>query len=106
MKGKDDAVLTWPFQKKVHVTLIDQQENANDRKDIVLSFIAHSNTKRECPECFNKPVNDENIGYGRQQFVSHENLLERRYIVDDAIFLQVRITPSLWLWLSKWNPYL
>ena len=90
MKGENDAILTWPFQKKVQVTLIDQQENANDRKDIVLSFIALND-----PVCFGKPVNDENVGYGRQQFVSHENLLERRYIVDDTIFLQVRITPSL-----------
>ena len=74
----------------MQVTLIDQQENANDRKDIVMSFSGHNNT-----ECFGKPVYDENLGYGRHQFVSHENLLERRYIVDDTIFLQVRITPSL-----------
>ena len=89
MKGKNDAFLTWPFQKKVHVTLIDQQENANDRKDIVMSFIAHNNT-----ECFGKPVNDENLGWGYPQFLSHENLLERRYVVDDAVFFQARIMSS------------
>ena len=96
MKGKNDAFLTWPFQKKVQVTLIDQQENANNRKDIVTSLRPLND-----PEFFGKPVNDENRGCGFPQFVSHENLLERRYIVDYTIFLQVRITPSLWLWLSK-----
>ena len=92
MKGENDAFLTWPFQKKVQVTLIDQQENANDRKDIVMSFSAHND-----PECFGKPVNDENTGYGRHQFVSHENLLKRRYVVDDAVFFQVHIMSSSWL---------
>ena len=89
MKGENDAILPWPFQKKVKFTLIDQQENANDRKDIVKSFNAPND-----PECFSKPVNHENRGCGYPKFVSHENLLERRYIVDDTIFLQVRITPS------------
>ena len=96
MKGKNDAFLTWPFQKKVHVTLIDQQENANDRKDIVMSFSGHND-----PECFGKPVNDGNRGYGFPKFVSHENLLERRYVVDDAVFFQARIMSSSRLWLSK-----
>ena len=92
MKGKNDAFLTWPFYKKVQVTLIDQQENANDRKDIVKSFSAHNDL-----ECFGKPMNDENRGYGFPQFVSHENLLERRYVVDDAVFFQVHIMSSSWL---------
>ena len=87
-KGENDAILTWPFQKMVKFTLIDQQENANDRKDIVKFFLSPND------ECFSKPVNHENCGWGYLQFVSHENLLERRYIVDDTIFLQVRITPS------------
>lgn len=86
MKGKNDAFLTWPLQKKVQVTLIDQHENANDRKDIVMSFSAY----------FGKPVNDVNpFGWGFPLFVSHENLLKRRYIMDDTIFLQVHMTPSL-----------
>ena len=92
MKGKNDAFLTWPFYKKVQVTLIDQQENANDRKDIVKSFSAHNDL-----ECFGKPMNDENRGYGFPQFVSHENLLEGRYVVDDAVFFQVHIMSSSWL---------
>lgn len=90
LKGENDAILTWPFQKKVQVTLIDQQENANDRKDIVMSGIAPN-----CIECFRKPVNDENqFGWGFPQFVPHKNLLERRYVVDDAVFFQVRIMSS------------
>ena len=89
MKGKYDATLTWPFQKKVTFTLIDQQENAKDRKNIVKSFVAES--KREN---FKRPVKEENIGWGLAKFVSHEELQKRRYIVDGTIFIQLLITSS------------
>ena len=78
------------FQKKVTFTLIDQEKNANDRKNIVMSFFLFNQS-----ESFAKSVNNENVEWGFPQFVSHENLLERHYILDDAIFLQVRVTPSI-----------
>ena len=90
MKGKYDAILTWPFQKKVTFTVIDQQEKAKDRKNIVNSFIAES--KREN---FKRPVKEGNIGWGLAKFVSHEELQKRRYIVDGTIFIQLRITSSV-----------
>ena len=87
MKGEYDAMLTWPFHKKVTMTLIDQQEKAKDRENIAMSFITTG-----FPESFGRPVNDENIANGYRQFVSHEKLQERRYIVDDTIFIQIRIS--------------
>ena len=87
MKGEYDAMLTWPFHKKVTVTLIDQQEKAEDRENIAMSFITTG-----FPECHGRPVNDENIGRGSRRFVSHEKLQERRYIVDDTMFIQIRIS--------------
>lgn len=94
MKGEYDAALTWPFQKKVIFTLIDQQENANNRENIVVSLTGTSGP--ESCESFARPVTDQNIGWGFGNFVSHEKLGERRYIVDDTIFIQVRITsPAL-----------
>ena len=87
MKGEYDASLTWPFHKKVTFTLIDQQENANDRKNIVWSFT--SDPKRRS---FERPVKEQNVGWGLSEFVSHEKLQKSRYIVDDAIFIQVQIT--------------
>ena len=86
MKSEFDAVLTWPFHKKVTFSLIDQQENANDRENIVKSFT--SDPKRHN---FKRPVKEENPGWGLAKFVSHEELQERRYIVDDAIFIQIHI---------------
>ena len=83
MKGEYDATLTWPFDKKFTFTLIDQQENEHNRENIVKSIAAldlkHSS--------FARPVKKQNLGWGFHQFVSHEKLQKRRYIVDDTIFV-------------------
>ena len=39
MKGEYDSILPWPFRRKVIFTLVDQQRNLNDRKNIVKSII-------------------------------------------------------------------
>ena len=86
MKGEYDSILKWPFHKKVTFTLIDQQEKANDREDIVKSFTSDAKRKN-----FERPVTEENLGIGFAKFVCHEKLQERRFIVDDAIFFQCQI---------------
>ena len=87
VKGEYDAMLTWPFHKNVTFTLVDQQENANDRKNIVKSFTSDTTLQN-----FKRPVTEENIGRGNPKFISHNELQERRYIVDDTIFIQFSIT--------------
>ena len=87
-KGEYDAILPWPFHKRITFTLIDQQENANDRENIVKSFT----TDPENKNCYARPVT-ENSGWGYPQFISHDKLKERRYIVDDTLFLQVKLSP-------------
>ena len=84
MEGEYDATLTWPFHKKVMFTLIDQQENEHNRENIVWSF-----TSEPKLSSFGRPVEEENNGWGFAEFVSHEELQKRRYIVDDTIFVQV-----------------
>ena len=45
MKGEYDAILPWPFKKKVKFTLIDQQEDLVQRHNITRHFIADKNQK-------------------------------------------------------------
>ena len=87
MKGEYDATLTWPFDKKFTFTLIDQQENEHNRENIVKSITP--DPKRSS---FARPVEKQNPGWGIHQFVSHEQLQKRHYIVDDTIFFQVHFT--------------
>ena len=90
MKGEYDAILPWPFKKKVKFTLIDQQKDPVKRKDVVQQFIPENN-----PECLARPTKKENTeGFGYSEFISHEKLHSRRYILDDTLFLQVEVGPS------------
>ena len=90
MKGEYDAILPWPFKKKVKFTLIDQQEDPVQRENVTRQFIPVN-----CPESFARPTKEENSKvYGYHQFISHAVLHSRRYLVDDTLYLQVEIGPS------------
>jgi len=89
MKGKNDAILPWPFHKKVTFTLIDQQDDPAIRKNVEACFVTDTSFLS-----FARPTTDENKDMsGILRFVSHKNLKTRRYIVDDTLFLQVNIDP-------------
>ena len=89
IEGEYDAILPWPFKKKVKFTLIDQQEDPAQRENITYVFIPG-----DYP-CFERPTSNENrAGHGFPEFISHEKLHSGRYIVGDTLFLQVEISPS------------
>lgn len=76
------------FPEKVTFTLIDQQENPDQRINIVESFTADS---EKYIHNFKRPLENENSGIGFCNFISHSRVKERRYIVDDSIFIQVQV---------------
>lgn len=91
MKGEYDAILPWPFHQKVTFTLVDQQDNTDERENIVMHFRANPKL-----ENFGRPTAEENPGRGYARFVSHEKLKSRRYLVDDTLFIQVDVSaPSV-----------
>ena len=83
IEGEYDAILQWPFPKKVTLTLIDQQENLNDRLSVSISLTAEENWR-------SRPLNGNESYWGFPEFVSHEELRKRAYIVDDTVFLQAK----------------
>ena len=88
MKSDHDAILSWPFKKKYTLTLIDQEEDEEERENI---------EKTETPGeevNFKKPESEENVGYGFA-LVSHETLETRKYIVDDTVFIKIKIDQYL-----------
>ena len=96
-RGDYDAMLLWPLKKKVTFTLIDQQEDPNQRENVIMQFITGN-----FPEDFKRPLQEESTGIGFPEFVSHEKLNSRRYIVDDTLFLQVEVgPPSSWFACSS-----
>ena len=87
MKGEYDAILPWPFKKKVKFTLIDQQEDPDKRENLTGELTAFNQPH------FLRPVGKDNLGWGYTQFISHNKLNSRRYIVDNTLFLQVEVGP-------------
>ena len=88
MKSDYDAMLPWPFHKKITFTLIDQQQEEKDKMNIAKSFIADPKLRS-----FQRPDTLSNIGLGFPAFVSHTVLRTRRYVVDDVIFIQLKFDP-------------
>ena len=91
MKGEYDAKLSWPFQGIVKFALVDQQEDADDSRNVVWPLPAFPQDSRNFVD---RPLTDENIGWGFDDFVSLKKLTERCYIVDDTIFIQVKVAPE------------
>ena len=87
VKGEYDAILQWPLQRAVRFTLIDQQCDALHRENVQLCFTQTINRP-------NEDSNDDNPR-GFPKFISHEKLKTRRYLVDDTLFLQIEIGPTV-----------
>lgn len=87
-RGDYDAILPWPLKKKVTFTLIDQQEDPNQKENVITEFLTGNH-----PEIFKRPLIKDSTGLGFPRFVSHKRLNSRRYIVDDTLFLQVEVGP-------------
>ena len=87
LKGDFDSILKWPFAKRVTFTLIDQQENLNDRENITKTAPGSQGQEdwnsRPLGRLFNK-------SRGIITFVPHDVLTKRRYIMDDTIFIQAK----------------
>lgn len=86
MKGDFDSILKWPFAKRVTLTLINQQENANDRENITATISGNQEQR-----VWNlRPLGEFNLGKGSPNFVSHDVLMTRGYVQDDTIFIQAK----------------
>lgn len=86
MKGEYDAILSWPFARKVILSIIDQEDNLADRRNIVVSF-----KEKDPIKCFGKPQSGDNEAYGFQKVASLEDLQTRKYVVGGNMFIQVEI---------------
>ena len=80
MKGEYDALLPWPFQKKITMMLLDQ----NNGEHMIDAF-------RSDPESssFQRPKNNMNVASGSPLFMPLNGLTNRTYVKDDAMFIKI-----------------
>ncbi|XP_033126235.1 TNF receptor-associated factor 3-like [Anneissia japonica] len=81
MKGDYDALLKWPFDQKVTMLLLDQ-----DNGKFTLSDSFKPDTRSSS---FKRPTGDMNIASGCPLFVSQDILKNPVYVKDDTMFLKM-----------------
>ncbi len=82
MRGEFDNILRWPFVHKVTFKLINQANN----RDVVDTF-----QPDPMSSSFRKPKSDMNIASGCPRFVSHTDLKNNGFIVDDTVFIKCMV---------------
>ena len=87
MKGDYDAILPWPFCEQVTFSVIDQQPDAAQRKNVVV--VVRPN---ETPGFCCRPSVEQNPKlFEFRRLISHKLLKTRRYVKHDTLFLQVEV---------------
>ncbi|XP_077457577.1 TNF receptor-associated factor 2-like isoform X2 [Stigmatopora argus] len=83
MRGHSDALLKWPFNQKVTLMLLDQ----NNREHIIDAFRPDISSSS-----FQRPVSDMNIASGCPLFCPLSKLdTKNSYIRDDTIFIKATV---------------
>uniref|UniRef100_A0A1A8MXH2 TNF receptor-associated factor n=1 Tax=Nothobranchius pienaari TaxID=704102 RepID=A0A1A8MXH2_9TELE len=86
MRGHSDALLKWPFNQKVTLMLLDQ----NNREHIIDAFRPDVSSSS-----FQRPVSDMNIASGCPLFCPLSKLDSKNsYIRDDTIFIKTIVDPT------------
>ena len=83
MRGEFDSILQWPFTHKVTFKLINQAGG----RDIVDTFKPHVIKPSQDNDCMNNAS-------GCPCFISHSELEQGGFIVDDTIFIKCSIDTS------------
>ena len=84
-KGEYDAVLPWPFNRRVTITLLSQQR---DKEGDLVKSVDFSEAPLSTKQ---KPAAERTNGYGKTYFISLKTLADSSYLVNDTIFLQVKV---------------
>ncbi|KAL5487178.1 hypothetical protein EMCRGX_G019750 [Ephydatia muelleri] len=85
MRGEFDNILQWPFTHKVTFRLLNQIGG----KDIVDGFLPDPMSSS-----FLRPKTDMNVASGCPRFVTLSDLRTGGFIVDDTVFIKVKVDTS------------
>ena len=93
MKGDFDDKLHWPIRYKCTIILTNQ---INSKDNLVKSDEITKERLEKYPQCFNRPTEIRNNGFGLP-FISNTDILEDKYCKQDSITLHisVEVLPSL-----------
>uniref|UniRef100_T1JD63 MATH domain-containing protein n=1 Tax=Strigamia maritima TaxID=126957 RepID=T1JD63_STRMM len=82
MKGPNDPILNWPIQYSGQLSVLDQLKCKHHYSGKFKTDLT------KCKEYFNKPLNDNNQGYGYQIFIALDALTPM-YLIEDTVFFKL-----------------
>ena len=85
MKGEYDPLLQWPFEHKVSLVLIDQEQ----KKHLVQTFKPNIQSSS-----FQRPKSDMNIASGCPEFAKLSVLDDPSYVKDDVMYIKAIVDTS------------
>lgn len=88
-KGEYDTLQSWPFNQRITLTLLDQNDDVKQRKHV--TYTIKPNTCKENLAFLGRPNNDRNASFGSQRFIELHLIGDNDYIVNDSIFIKVEI---------------
>ena len=91
MKGKFDAILTWPFFYKYRLTLL----NPGDHSKNITYPVDPKKMPDNLKDSFTKPTDYHNSPCGFQ-FLSNDALIDDGFVVDDTVYIKCEIDATSW----------
>ena len=87
MRGEYDALLPWPFQQKVTLCLLDQ--NQSNPRPVIETF-----RPDPASSSFQRPTGEMNVASGCPLFIPLSSLIGSTYCKDDTMFLKITVHPG------------
>ena len=86
MKGKYDDKLKWPFIYRFKFVILNQNSNQDDYN---YTSCVSGESLNKSPECFQRPTEVRNTGFGTRSFISQTDILTEKYCRGDTISLHI-----------------
>ncbi len=88
-KGEYDSLLRWPFAHRVTLTLLDQCQDPEARRNI--TYTVKPNIVKENLPFLGRPIKERNASFGAQKMCELEVVKTCDYIRDDVMFIKINI---------------
>ena len=88
MKGEFDDKLKWPFIYRYKFVLLNQNRNEDNH---IYSDEITKDELQKYPECFQKPTEIRNEGFGTVSFISNTEILTEKHCKEDSISLHITV---------------
>lgn len=82
-------MLKWPFECRVSFSLLDQNEDPDERQHI--NFSIKPSPSPENDPFLGRPKMEKNASFGCALFADHDELLTRNYVDNDKLFLKIAV---------------